>query len=526
MAKFGGVLGKLSDDIFNKGAEDGRRYLLKNKLFDYAGAGSLVGAMSTMAANLVTDSDEDIYRAGLRGSVTGAVVGAGVNVIPKALHNQLAKTGMRKFQGSQGIIDDMAKIWAPVFHEFDTKKGRSDPTGFFKDTWKEAGKAVGKGHAPGERAMTLHNMMIQGVDPALKKGDKNLDAMLKLQAFKVLTDDAFKKTSEYQRTNPDFNQFKEWGKEQAKLFYSLGKKDRMTIGYNLLAQAGFASTYNHIVKPTGEFIENIRKGNFKGINLEQGAATAFSAYGIYETAKLVDEVSDGEWGSAAKTAAMLAGGKLAYGMGVEAVKLDAKRRAHDISYASIGKALRTANLYGQYTKDLGQMTAGQFRNNQVTAQNKVLDILGTHAPNTYKALGPNRVRLLREGTDFMGSFQEGLNYTMLAKAAMQDVTEKGHGEAVNAAIDRGKWYMQNYADDISKIKDDFKFRGLHYSLGSFRTEYSNFYNDLHKDIIHSSQTFDYDSFITDLAYGDMEDKISAINDLVYKTKLMQNWRNK
>ena len=92
--------------------------------------------------------------------------------------------------------------------------------------------------------------------------------------------------------------------------------DKLNMGSAFVTKAGFDSAYNHIVKPTGSFINKVKSGDFKNINGFEGSAAAFSAYGAYESLGILGEASDGNIGGAIGGVGLLVGGKLAFSQGV------------------------------------------------------------------------------------------------------------------------------------------------------------------------------------------------------------------
>lgn len=87
-------------------------YKYTDKLGKYAGIG---------AASLISpDKDKPIDVSLLRGAIWGTMMGAGVNVLPKFIHNSYSKHGFRRLNvDMEEYINDTLKAYSPVIAEFD-----------------------------------------------------------------------------------------------------------------------------------------------------------------------------------------------------------------------------------------------------------------------------------------------------------------------------------------------------------------------------------------------------------------------
>lgn len=563
MAKYEGFIGKLNKTIFNDNAKGATKqierksfnisytpYKLTSNLASFTGAGAVAGGIATssitLGENYLNDKKptDNLTSSVLRGLAAGAATGAAINVIPKMLSNQLARSGVSKLDADvEAATNEFLRIVSPVISEFDTKgvkkEGTESVDKIFRRRWKEAGKAIQGDASPGEQSFLMYHGLIRDMKPETvfdklketkgKSKDITADQLIRFerlnQNFNQMTNDLSKFWD-----SPDASEIKQWYKTSYKRFQQMNRLDKTTVGANYLTQLGFDSTYNHIISPTRDFFSNIRKGNLKGINLEQIGATVFSGYGLYESGLILNDVKEGDWGGVATGALSLALGKLAYSAGVEAIKFDAKRRAAGISYSSMWRAGLTYNDMRNWSTDSLKVSSGQYRNLQRSIQDKALDILKHNAPATGDALSTmeNLLRSEAIGPSNVSSlFEQGLEAFKsgrVVEGVFKDLETKGKQDLVNSAKTRFEYYAQNYASDIMETHAELSRYGLS-SLRGFETRYSNLYNDLHKDIIAENKTIDFDKFTRTLAYGRTEDKINEVKSLVYNTKIIQDRAN-
>lgn len=112
------------------------------------------------------------------------------------------------------------------------------------------------------------------------------------------------------------------------IFSQMSKTQLAKTFGSQVAEQGFKSAYHHIVQPTGQFL----KGN---MTLETTAATAFSAFGIYEAGSAINNVRQGNYSAAAGDLGLLAIGKLNYAGVSSLIKTHNSLAKQGISYKDL-----------------------------------------------------------------------------------------------------------------------------------------------------------------------------------------------
>lgn len=481
------IINKLKDSLFHEGAiaskstftrqykgslkfEDGKftrppgetvstdytLYSYGDKLGRYAAGGAAAGAAAAMVYNPDTDGL-------MRGAAFGAAVGAGVNVLPKAVHNTLARTGVQKFKEMDAVVDEHIKALSPLGG---TGMGSKELDG---ELIKEFGEAIAQArNKEGNLADNVVSSMLEGMKTGnilkgappekvvkaanlwkrIQQADENLKGVDSTQPVKNFIGYLDRLTQDIER---------------------LEKKDRLKTGAALAAKLGFDSAMKHIANPAGEAIQAIRNKNYKEINFEKGAALAFATYGLYETAKVASDVSEGNWGNAVFGLGMLGAGKMLFGMSLDIGKIDAKRRLAGIS----DKMLLQLHKNRKNFEDFGKaMQEGPLEKSELAFVNKVNETTTASFPNL---------------------IANAHNPTGHAEALLKDFKAAGRN------TDAYKGHEQALEELLKPGGVDYKEWG---------GKYSNTKKLIEKDLLKT----DFDDFVTKIQSPKFTTRLSAIGD--------------
>lgn len=521
-----GVLGKIADDLFeNPKAASGvfkyrsvrdaklehyakrkayNTYEYADKLGKYVGIGALSGGIGTLATNTYnnyTEGDaltDNIGVATLRGIALGAVGGAAVNAVPKVIKNQLGRTGIKPFEGGGEILSNLSEIWSPVAQEFaSARKSGGSLDKMFKMV-KEADKQ------PGEFAFNLQKSAIEKFNPSGGKGI-SLDEMVRFKhihsQFKKSLDSHQKYLSGKQ--GGAAKDFMVWGQET---FQDIGKlrglRKAGVVGA-LATQMGFKSTYHHIVEPTGQLIDNLRKGKFKDITFGQGAAAAFTGYGLYETGQVINDAGEGDWLGVAGGLATIAGGKLMFGLAMDYAKLEAERMAKGISFGDMYKAHvmgKAAKKFGESSMRLSEEEQKEI--NQL-ALNKAKMIFREKAPNTSKIIEGES--LFNAGVKL---FQDGSLEAIKKDALLHGKDPVKFTEMVRKYRDDGNLSLMGL--DIAHSNKE--------NIMNWNTAYTNTLSELRKDFMNEQVDINYKEIVDNITSKDRSSIMTGVSDLASGSK--------
>ena len=281
---------------------------------------------------------EDGFAAGaFRGALFGAGTGAAINLIPKGISSSFKNSGLNPWEKGleKKIGEDASRIFKPTYDSVNTKENKELMKKFIpgaKSAWKESNGD--------DRVFSIK---------VLENLAKDMDNMTP-ETTKTLTDmgkNVAEDLSRFDKT-ASLGSFDKWFQSNKKIFQDADSVDQAKMGASFITKAGFDSAYNHIVEPTGAFVNKALKNGFKDITKMETSAAAFSAFGAYEAYNIVDDVSNGDYMGAAKGMGMLVGGKLLYSQGVNAIHMNSFLKEKGMTWGGVGKAAGG----GYFTKKL------------------------------------------------------------------------------------------------------------------------------------------------------------------------------
>ena len=541
MSDYKGVIGSLQKSIFNETAKNAdNTYKLGQGLAKFAAGGALAGSVGTSSMTMYNNYSEGkdltsgLGMSALRGAALGTVIGTGTNLLPKVVHNSMAKTGITTFDGFSKIAEDFAETWAPVAaslkvanHRPKTPEGKKSigtMDKYFKlsnEVRKEVkAKGVRNLKNSGDFAYTLQSKVISGIDPeGFVKGTANktansfsTDDLVKLTAVKGALEKATEDTAKFKHDKESMKALAAWGTDTGSKLEKMSKVQRGTVGSALLANLGFKSTYHHIVEPTGDFFKNIRKGDFKNINWEQVAGTAFSGYGLYETGQILNDASEGDLKGVVTGLGILAGSKIAYGAAMDYAKFDAIRRVKGVSYNNMYQAFKMQRETSTLIESSGHLSLEQERELNALVKKKATDIANFSAPSTTKVLQEMGETLNNPST----LFTENLKAThSLLEAIGKDAAK--HGKDPDQITGIASKYITKYPNEVMGMSRDVMHSNID-SVREWNTKYSNILSELRKDFMQESVDVNYSRVLDQLESRDEMTKMSGAADLLYGTK--------
>lgn len=535
MSNYKGVIGSLQKSIFNETAKNAdNTYKLGQGLAKFAAGGALAGSVGTSSMTLYNNYSEGknltngLGMSALRGAALGTVVGTGTNLLPKVAHNSMAKTGITAFDGMGKMVEDLAETWAPVAaslkvasHKPKTPDGKKS-TGVIdkylkmsKDTRKEVKQSgVKELHKSGDFAYKLYSKGISEINPedimgSTSKASNSFsgDDLVKLTAVKGSLDKAMSDTKE-----DGLKALVDWGKDTDSKLKKISKPQKGVVGASLLANLGFKSAYHHIVEPTGEFFKNVRKGNFKDINWEQVAGTAFSGYGLYETGLIINDAAEGDISGVATGLGILAGSKIAYGAAMDYAKLDAIRRAKGVSYTNIYQTFKLNREIALLNKSTDNLSPEQGEELTSLFKNKAIDVASFTAPETTKALQEASQILTKPSTIFTENLSIVNN---IIEAVGKDSIR--HGKDPSQATELATKYVTRYPTELLGMANDIQHSNMD-AVRGWNTKYTNVLSELRKDFMQESVDVNYNKILDQLESENKMTQMSGAMDLLYGTK--------
>lgn len=535
MSNYKGVIGSLQKSIFNETAKNAdNTYKLGQGLAKFAAGGALAGSVGTSSMTLYNNYSEGknltngLGMSALRGAALGTVVGTGTNLLPKVAHNSMAKTGITAFDGMGKMVEDLAETWAPVAaslkvasHKPKTPDGKKS-TGVIdkylkmsKDTRKEVKQSgVKELHKSGDFAYKLYSKGISGINPedimgSTSKASNSFsgDDLVKLTAVKGSLDKAMSDTKE-----DGLKALVDWGKDTDSKLKKISKPQKGAVGAALLTNLGFKSAYRHIVEPTGEFFKNVRKGNFKDINWEQVAGTAFSGYGLYETGLIINDAAEGDISGVATGLGILAGSKIAYGAAMDYAKLDAIRRAKGVSYTNIYQTFKLNREIALLNKSTDNLSPEQGEELTSLFKNKAIDVASFTAPETTKALQEASQVITNPSTLFTENLAIVNN---IIEAVGKDSIR--NGKDPSQATELATKYVTRYLTEILGMARDVQHSNMD-AVRGWNTKYTNVLSELRKDFMQESVDVNYNKILDKLEIKNQMTQMSGAMDLLYGTK--------
>lgn len=518
MAKYEGVIGSLQKSIFNETAKNAdNTYKLGQGLAKFVAGGALAGSVGTSSMTMYNNYSEgksltnNLGMSVVRGATLGTVIGTGTNLLPKLVHNSMAKTGITTFDGFGKIAEDLAETWAPVAASLKVAKqkdkslpGRQGDNvidKFFKaakDTKKDLKKeGIKKVTNTSDYSTKMAGKFIDSfsVDPK-----KAVDNSVKIANLQQSLGKAFEETFNYMGSNKEgMADLQKWSKNTIDAYSKLKKPDKVSVGVSLLANLGFKSTYHHIVEPTGDFFKNIRKGKFKDITWEQVAGTAFSGYGLYETGQILNDASEGDLKGVVTGLGILAGSKIAYGAAMDYAKFDALRRAKGVSYSAIYDMTRL----GQEAQNLQRSASLMSPEDNELLIKKAKEKVSSLAPNTSNL------------------FKENLVNT---KSLLESITKDAEKYNIDTKhiSDIYSKYQSKYPIEILSMFDDVRHSNVS-SIEQWNTTYTNVLSELKKDFMNEAVDVNYKKVLDGFQpWASKETKISSARELFSGTKIFAN----
>ena len=541
MSNYKGVIGSLQKAIFNETAKNAdNTYKLGQGLAKFAAGGALAGSVGTSSMTVYNNYSEGrdltngLGMSALRGAALGTVIGTGSNVVPKLVHNSMAKTGITAFDGFGKIAEDLAETWAPVAvslkianHKPKTAEGKKSMGAmdkYFKlskEVRKEVkAKGVKNLKNSGDFSYTLQSKVVSGIDPeGFVKGSTSkaansfsLDDLVKLTAVNGALGKATEDTAKFNKDKESVKALAAWSTDTSSKLEKISKVQRGAVGSALLTNLGFKSTYHHIVEPTGDFFKNIRKGKFKDITWEQVAGTAFSGYGLYETGLILNDASEGDVKGVITGLGILAGSKLAYGAATDYAKFEAIRRAKRLSYNNMYQAFKMQRDTSTLIESSGHLSLEQEKELNALFKKKATDIANFSAPNTTKVVQEMGETLNNPSSLFTENLKATHN---LLEAIGKDAAR--NGKDADQITDIASKYITKYPNEVMGMSEDVMHSNID-SVREWNTKYSNILSELRKDFMQESVDVNYSKVLDQLESRNKMTQMSGAADLLYGTK--------
>lgn len=320
-----------------------------------------VGIGAAAGAGLGALASDDGYGTGaLRGGIAGAGVGGLAHGVPRGISAAYKGSGLTRPR--EGLVSEYV----------------ADAMDSFKGTYTSVNT---------EQNKELMKSFVPGVKKAVKTSVDDRDFSLKMVDNLVDNVKSFSKKDMDTISNIGKNveddlaslskkaSTKEMGdffENSINTFRSATTSKKVGIATAAITDAGLNSVKSHLIDPTVSMFGKIKKGNFKDIHKHEMAATAFNAWGAYEMGHAVNDIADGNYGSAAGTMVMMGAGKLAYSQGANLLKVNSMLKERGMTWGGVGKA------------GIGGMGANKFYNgtkawspeDQISVMNKFQNVSG------------------------------------------------------------------------------------------------------------------------------------------------------
>lgn len=322
MAKYTGLVGKLENNIFNgSGKGIGGAAM-------YAGIGAAVGGIGGALTN-----SEDRTSGALRGAVLGAGLGAATNTIPKGISNTFKKSGfyMPDRKAISEVGDHFTTDYRPFYDVVNTPENKEYAKSYMpvvKQSLKEGGTD----------SDFFENFSVNMAKRAKEHGANG--ANLGPERVMELGDAAQSSFEAFEKHMSESGGRKEIDKAihgNMKIWKASSAGMKVGIATSAVASAGFESMMHHIAAPTGQFFKNLKDGKAPG--WRNSFATAASALGAYEGYNVLNNTSEGNYGSAAGGMLMLGLGKVAFSQGVNAFDIGAAMKKKGLTPQGLKAAM-------------------------------------------------------------------------------------------------------------------------------------------------------------------------------------------
>ena len=295
--QYGGLIGKLQKNIFSN----------PNGALKYAGVGAATGA----GIGAMT-SDDGALTGARRGAVFGALVGGGIHAIPRSVSKTLKTSGFKQWDNSKNkeIGDELATTFKPFYDEVNTAENKNIMKSFvpaaesaFRDSKNDKDFALNTLMNMADTLDGMDGSSVNAISKKLETMGESLDATMQ----------GFDKGS----ASKEIRGFID---DNRKIIDGLQGKKKVGTLTSAVGKIGFDSAYHHIVEPTAQFFKRVGKG--KKPTGMQTAAFGASAFGVYESYGIMNNVSDGNYGAALGGIGMLAAGKLIFSGASNMIALD------------------------------------------------------------------------------------------------------------------------------------------------------------------------------------------------------------
>ena len=328
-----GLLGRLGKDIF-EGSGAGSAGLMK-----YAGIGAAVGG-----AGGAVLSEDSMMSGAFRGALFGAAVGGGINKAPQIVNSVFKNSGMTQWSSGleKRLGEDASRAFKPTYDQANTSQNKE----LMKKFVHGAKTAFKTSKSDKDFSLKVTENLARDMS---NLSQKDLDMLSGLGKTTGEGINNFNSTS-------SFKEFDSWFDGNKKVFDNASTVDKLNMGSAFVTKAGFDSAYNHIVKPTGSFINKVKSGDFKNINGFEGSAAAFSAYGAYESLGILGEASDGNIGGAIGGVGLLVGGKLAFSQGVNLIHANTFLKERGMTLGGVTKGASGGYFVKKFESGVKQWT--------------------------------------------------------------------------------------------------------------------------------------------------------------------------
>ena len=320
-----------------------------------------VGIGASVGAGLGALSSDDGYGTGaLRGGIAGAGIGALAHGIPRGIDAAYKSSGLTKPR--DGLLGEYAKDAMDSFKGTYTSVNNEQNKNLMKSFVPGVKKAVKTSADDRDFSLKMVDNMVDNVKSFSKK---DMDTISNIG--KNVEDDLHNLSKK--ASTKELGNFFE---DSIKTFQSATTSKKVGIATAAVTDAGLNSVKSHLIEPTMNMFGKIRSGNFRDIQKHEVAATAFNSWGAYEMGGAVNDISDGNYGSAVGTLAMMGAGKLAYGQGANILKVNSMLKERGMTWSGVGKA------------GVGGMGANKFYNgtkawtpeDQTSIMNKFQNVAG------------------------------------------------------------------------------------------------------------------------------------------------------
>lgn len=286
-----------------------------------------LGIGTAVGAGIGALSSDDGYGAGaLRGGIAGAGIGGLAHGVPRGIEAAYKGSGLTRPR--EGMLSEYGKAALDAFGDTYKSVNSEQNKGLMKSFIPGVKQAAKTSATDREFSLNMVNSMADNVSSFSSQDIQNLANMgknMERDFNKLHSTSVHKEMSDFFENNFE-------------TLRSASKSKKVGIATAAIVDGGLNSVKSHLIDPTISMFGKMKKGDFKGIQKHEMAATAFNALGAYEMGGAVNDIADGNYGSAAGSLALLGAGKLAYGQGANFLKANSMLKERGMTWGGLSKA--------------------------------------------------------------------------------------------------------------------------------------------------------------------------------------------